>query len=74
MKKTTMIYFIFGGVVLIFILLKLLKKVKVKKEKITEDKLIKDLKYLQKQLLTETNPNKRIEIMRKIELIASIYN
>ena len=69
-----MIYFIFGGIVLIFILLKLLKKVKVKKEKITEDKLIKDLKYLQKQLLTETNPNKRIEIMRKIELIASIYN
>ena len=43
-------------------------------EKITEDKLIKDLKYLQKQLLVETNPNKRIEIMRKIELIASIYN
>ena len=69
-----MIYFIFGGVVLIFILLKLLKKVKVKKEKITEDKLIKDLKYLQKQLLTVTNPNKRVEIMRKIELIASIYN
>ena len=32
------------------------------------------LKYLQNQLLTETNPNKRIEIMKKIELIASIYN
>ena len=47
---------------------------KIKKEKIAEDKLIKDLKFLQKQLLTETNPNKRIEIMRKIELIASIYN
>lgn len=69
-----MIHFIFWGLLLIFILLNHLKKVKVKKEKIAEDKLIKDLKFLQKQLLTETNPNKRAEIMRKIELIASIYN
>lgn len=69
-----MIHFIFWGLLLIFILLNHLKKVKVKKEKIAEDKLIKDLKFLQKKLLTETNPNKRAEIIRKIELIASIYN
>ena len=50
--------------------IKSFKKSENKKEKIAEDKLIKDLKFLQKQLLTETNPNKRIEIMRKIELIA----
>lgn len=69
-----MIHFIFWGIFLIFILLNQLKKVKIKKEKIAEDKLLKDLKYLQKQLLIETDPNKRIEIMKKIELISTIYN
>mgnify|MGYP003126484156 CR=1 FL=1 len=70
-----MIHFIFWGTLLIFILLNaLINKVNVKKEKIGEDKLMKDLKYLQRQLILETNPNKRIEIMKKIELISSIYN
>mgnify|MGYP001208261361 FL=1 len=70
-----MIHFIFWGTLLIFILLNaLINKVNVKKEKIEEDKLMKDLKYLQRQLILETNPNKRIEIMKKIELISSIYN
>ena len=52
----------------------IINKVNVKKEKIEKDKLMKDLKYLQHQLILETNSSKRIEIMKKIELISSIYN
>ena len=74
MKKTTMIHFIFWGTILIFILLNHFKKMKIEKREIAEDRLMKDLKYLQKQLLLETDPNKRIEIMKKIELFTSIYN
>mgnify|MGYP001307496425 CR=1 FL=1 len=69
-----MIHFIFWGTILIFILLNHFKKMKIEKREITEDRLMKDLKYLQKQLLLETDPNKRIEIMKKIELFTSIYN
>ena len=46
-------------------------KIKYKEE---EDKLLRDLKYLQKRLLIEPDMNVRIEIMKKIELISSIYN
>ena len=75
MKKTTMIHFIFWGIVLIFILLNQTKKVKIEKEKeAAEEKLMKDLKYLQKQLLMETDPIKRIGIIKRIELISSLYN
>tara|TARA_B100000963_G_scaffold254639_1_gene223233 strand:+ start:3190 stop:3399 length:210 start_codon:yes stop_codon:yes gene_type:complete len=69
-----MIHFIFWGSILIFILLSHSKKMKIEKREIAEDRLMKDLKYLQKQLLLETDPNKRIEIMKKIELFTSIYN
>ena len=69
-----MIHFIFLGSILIFILLSHSKKMKIEKREIAEDRLMKDLKYLQKQLLLETDPNKRIEIMKKIELFTSIYN
>jgi hypothetical protein len=53
-------------------------KTKRKKEldyfKREDDKLLKDLQTLRTQLLNETDPVKRNEIMRKIELISSIYN
>jgi large-conductance mechanosensitive channel len=74
MKKTTMIHFIFWGIVLIFILLNQMEKVKIEKEKEAEEKLMKDLKYLQKQLLMETDPIKRTAIIKRIELISSLYN
>ena len=40
----------------------------------SDEKIIKDLKYLRKRLLTETDPNVRIEIQKKIEIITSFYN
>lgn len=53
-------------------------KTKRKKEldyfKREDDKLLKDLQTLRTQLLNETDPVKRNEIIRKIELISSIYN
>jgi len=73
-----MLYFIFLISTLIFglVIYLLLKKRKKKKmESINSDeKLMKDLKYLREQLLRETNPSVRLEIMRKIEVITSFYN
>ena len=39
-----------------------------------DGRVMNDLKFLREQLLTETNPNTRLEIMKKIELICSLYN
>ena len=73
-----MIYFIFIISTLIFglVIYLLLKKRKKKTMKsINSDKqIMEDLRYLRKQLLTETNPNVRLEIMKKIEIISSFYN
>ena len=73
-----MIYFIFIISTLIFglVIYLLLKKRKKKNVKsINSDKqIMEDLRYLRKQLLTETNPNVRLEIMKKIEIISSFYN
>ena len=78
MKKKDMVYFIFIISTLIFglVIYLLLKKRKKKTMKsINSDKqIMKDLRYLRKQLLTETNPNVRLEIMKKIEIISSFYN
>lgn len=73
-----MIYFIFIISTLIFglVIYLLLKKRKKKTMKsINSDKqIMEDLRYLRKQLLKETNPNVRLEIMKKIEIISSFYN
>mgnify|MGYP003117996705 FL=1 len=73
-----MIYFIFIISTLIFglVIYLLLKKRKKKTMKsINSDKqIMEDLRYLRKQLLRETNPNVRLEIMKKIEIISSFYN
>lgn len=73
-----MIYFIFIISTLIFglVIYLLLKKRKKKTMKsINSDKqIMEDLRYLRKQLLTETNPNVRLEIIKKIEIISSFYN
>tara|TARA_B100001287_G_scaffold14081_1_gene10603 strand:+ start:291 stop:512 length:222 start_codon:yes stop_codon:yes gene_type:complete len=73
-----MIYFIFIIPTLIFglvIYLLLRKRNKKTMKSINNDKqIMEDLRYLRKQLLTETNPNVRLEIMKKIEIISSFYN
>ena len=73
-----MIYFIFIIPTLIFglvIYLLLRKKKKKEMDSIHNDeRVMNDLKFLREQLLTETNPNTRLEIMKKIEIISSFYN
>lgn len=73
-----MIYFIFIIPTLIFglvIYLLLRKKKKKEMDSIHNDeRVMNDLKFLREQLLTETNPNNRLEIMKKIEVITSFYN
>lgn len=73
-----MIYFIFIIPTIIFglvIYLQLRKKKKKEMYSIHNDgRVMNDLKFLREQLLTETNPNTRLEIMKKIELICSLYN
>lgn len=70
-----MLYFIFTLTIIIFIIVIYLKKKKKMMRDIdSEDVLMKDLKYLKAQLLSETDPNIRKQIMKKIELIYSHYN
>tara|TARA_B100000575_G_C23017320_1_gene585868 strand:- start:808 stop:1026 length:219 start_codon:yes stop_codon:yes gene_type:complete len=72
-----MIYFIFIIPTLIFglVIYLLLRKKKKKMNSIHNDeRVMNDLKFLREQLLTETNPNVRLEIMKKIEIITSFYN
>ena len=72
-----MIHFIFIIPTLIFglVIYLLLRKKKKKMNSIHNDeRVMNDLKFLREQLLTETNPNVRLEIMKKIEIISSFYN
>ena len=72
-----MLYFIFIIPTLIFslVIYLLLRKKKKKMNSIHNDeRVMNDLKFLREQLLTETNPNVRLEIMKKIEIISSFYN
>jgi len=72
-----MIYFIFIIPTLIFglVIYLLLRKKKKNMNSIHNDeRVMNDLKFLREQLLTETNPNVRLEIMKKIEIISSFYN
>jgi hypothetical protein len=72
-----MIYFIFIIPTLIFglVIYLLLRKKKKKMNSIHNDeRVMNDLKFLREQLLTETNPSVRLEIMKKIEIISSFYN
>jgi|10_taG_2_1085330.scaffolds.fasta_scaffold455308_2 hypothetical protein len=64
------------GVILYFIYKIIKRKRKEEREyfKKEDEKLLKDLQTLHKNLLNETDSVKRIEIMKKIELISSIYN
>jgi hypothetical protein len=64
------------GVILYFIYKIIKRKRKEEREyfKREDEKLLKDLQTLRKNLLNETDSVKRIEIMKKIELISSIYN
>lgn len=80
-----MIYFILSililiiGTIIYFLYqIKKIRKMKInghpKMGKVSDEKIMKDLKILQKQLLVVEDPNLRIEIIKKIEIITSIYN
>ena len=71
-----MIYFIFIIPTLIFglVIYLLLRKKKKMNSIHNDERVMNDLKFLREQLLTETNPNVRLEIMKKIEIISSFYN
>tara|TARA_R110002020_G_scaffold415996_1_gene625235 strand:- start:41 stop:208 length:168 start_codon:yes stop_codon:yes gene_type:complete len=53
---------------------------KMKKEyyskvtKFDDEDVMKDLRSLRKQLLVVEDPDKRIEIIKKIEMISRLYN
>jgi len=80
-----MIYFILSIILLILIgviyIIKQFKKLNNirmpkynKIEKVSDKKVMEDLRYLRKQLLIVDDPKVRIEIIKKIEIITSIYN
>ncbi len=78
-----MIYFILtiffliltGGVYLLYRKIKKMKKEYYSKvTKFDDDDVMKDLRSLRKQLLVVNDPEKRIEIIKKIELISRLYN
>jgi len=78
-----MIYFILtiffliltGGIYLLYIKMKKMKKEYYNKSnKFSDEDVMKDLRSLRKQLLVVDDPEKRIEIIKKIELISRLYN
>tara|TARA_Y100000401_G_scaffold113376_1_gene113970 strand:+ start:130 stop:372 length:243 start_codon:yes stop_codon:yes gene_type:complete len=80
-----MIYFILSIILLILIgviyIIKQFKKLNSirmpkynKIDKVSDKKVMEDLRYLRKQLLIVDDPKARIEIIKKIEIITSIYN
>jgi len=78
-----MIYFILtiffliltGGVYFLYIKMKKMKKEYYNKSnKFSDEDVMKDLRSLRKQLLVVDDPEKRIEIIKKIELISRLYN
>ena len=80
-----MIYFILSIILLILIgviyIIKQFKKLNNirmpkynKIDKVSDKKVMEDLRYLRKQLLIVDDPKARIEIIKKIEIIKSIYN
>ena len=78
-----MIYFILtiffliltGGIYFLYRKMKKMKKEYYNKvRKFDDDDVMKDLRSLRKQLLVVEDPEKRIEIIKKIELISRLYN
>ena len=70
------ILFIIIAIIIYFILQikKMTMPIHPKMHKVSDEKIMKDLKMLQKQLLIVEDPQLRIAIMKKIEIITSIYN
>ena len=78
-----MIYFILtiffliltGGIYFLYRKMKKMKKEYYSKvRKFDDDDVMKDLRSLRKQLLVVEDLEKRIEIIKKIELISRLYN
>jgi len=80
-----MIYFILSILFIIIVIIiyfyyqfKKINKMKMpthsKIKKVSDAQIMKDLRYLQSQLLIIQDPSKRIEIIKKIEIITSFYN
>ena len=69
----TIFFLIFtGGVYLLY--RKMKKEYYSKATKFDDDDVVKDLRSLRKQLLRVNDPEKRIEIIKKIEMISRLYN
>jgi len=61
-----------GGVY--FLYKKMKKEYYSKVTKFDDEDVMKDLRSLRKQLLVVEDPDKRIEIIKKIEMISRLYN
>lgn len=73
------ILFIIIGIILYFlIVIKKIKKLEImnnqKLKKADDAKVLEDLRYLRAQLMKIEDPDQRIAIIKKIEIISSIYN
>ena len=72
----TILFLILTGIV--YFLYRKMKKMKKeyysKVTKFDDDEVMKDLRSLRKQLLVVDDPEKRIVIIKKIEMISRLYN
>lgn len=72
----TILFLILTGIV--YFLYRKMKKMKKeyynKVTKFEDDEVMKDLRSLRKQLLVVEDPEQRIVIMKKIEMISRLYN
>ena len=75
-----MIYFIISTIIIIFLMLDKLHnnikniKFEMERKKYSDDAIMNDLRELRKLLLEVEDPETKIEIMKKIEIITSFYN
>lgn len=76
-----MIYFIFSFIIIIFLVIlfanRKIKQIKIKvvvEKKNSDDYIMRDLQELRKLLKKVEDPETKLEIIKKIEIITSMYN
>jgi hypothetical protein len=75
------IYFIFSFIIIIFLVIlfanRKIKQIKIKvvvEKKNSDDYIMRDLQELRKLLKKVEDPETKLEIIKKIEIITSMYN